>query len=61
MEEEAIRRFDVVRPRESGKESSVDSTGNGALDVNIINIVLVFKLNNLERKKERQKAREEKN
>lgn len=33
VEEEAIRRFDVVRPCESRKESSVDSTGNGALDV----------------------------
>lgn len=33
VEEEAIRRFDVVRPCESRKESSVHSTSNGALDV----------------------------
>ncbi len=41
VEEEAIRRFDVVRPCESRKESSVDSTGNGALDVRANNLVLI--------------------
>lgn len=33
VEEEAIRRFDVVRPRESREESSVHPTSDGALDV----------------------------